>query len=113
MDGPADIIQPITNFSARPGKINLNTMEQLTIDIESNGDKHPLVLIKPWPPYSRIPPEWDKIKGLADHPNDIQSVGVFPNSDNPRIEITLKDVDKVPITIPCDSITQHDSYLEI
>ncbi len=103
MDGPTPIIWSVNKFSVALGNINLNAVEQLTINIESNGVNHQLVLIKPWPPSNRLNhTKWNRTKGLS--AEDIESVKIFQDSDNPRIEITMANENEDGITIPCDSI---------
>ncbi len=82
-------------------------MERLTIKIESNGVKHQLVLIKPWPPIRIDYKQLDKLRRLSREDIEIESVcPVFrypPSpSDKPGIQIAVKNEDW--ITIHCDSI---------
>ncbi len=95
-------IRSLTNFSVIDKVINLNAIEKITIEIESNSDKHSLVLIKPWPPFSRPSSGLDKVSGLS--AQNIESVCPAPPSpsDKPGIEITMKNEDG--IIIRCDSI---------
>ena len=90
----------ITHFSVINVVDKLGSIEELTIEIESNGGKHSLVLIKPWPPLNRPSTRLIDISGLS--AEDIDSVCAFKDSNITRIEITKKNKDI--ISIPCEDI---------
>lgn len=90
MNKPPYCFKLLTHFSVINVVKNLNQIEQLTLEIESNGSKHSLVLIEPWPPFSRpIKKRLDDISGLC--VKDIDSVCAFKDSNIIRIEITKKN----------------------
>ncbi len=102
MELPPYCFKLLTHFSVTNVKYKLDSIEQLTLEIESNGGKHSLALIKPWPPFGRAPTELNEISRLS--AEDIDSVCSFKDSDNTRIEITKKNKDENNISILCKNI---------
>ena len=100
MNKPPYCFKLLTHFSIINVVKNLNRIEQLTLEIESNGSKHSLVLIDPWPPLNRPSYRLDDILELF--VKDIDSVCAFKDSNIIRIEITKKN--KEIKSIPCKDI---------
>jgi len=100
MEKPPYTFRSLTNFSVNNVEKKLGRIDQLTLEIESNGCKHSLVLIKPWPPSSRPSTRLVVISALS--AEDIDYIFAFKDSDITRIEITKKNRDI--ISIPCEDI---------
>ena len=100
MEKPPYTFRSLTNFSVNNIKEKLGRIDQLTLEIESNGCKLSLLLIKPWPPSNRPSTRLIVISELS--AEDIDYIFAFKDSDFKRIEITKKNRDI--ISIPCKDI---------
>lgn len=111
MEKPPYILREITDFSilqVEPYTRRLKEIKQLTLEIGSKlvPEKHPLVLIKPFPPLGRPGKDLERLASLG--PEQIDSIWAFRKTDGhpwPRVEIRGKAADEsIILTIRCNAI---------
>ena len=109
MEKPPYIFRDVTHFAvgtAERSHPRIDYITKLPLEIESkiSPGRHPLVLIKPFPPLGRAGKELDKLASL--HAEDIESIWAFRKPDDgqwARIEIRGKR-HRPSIFIGCERI---------